>query len=215
MREKVLDFLLASNTWVVLGGVASLIAIGGALFSLCRWLLSRMRASSMVAQLERRATSPPILGPFAKDFEKTDNIKRYTRPLQSAFRERRATLTPDQEMACLASKYKLDRLALYLFQEASGQGDPAARLSYVQQEYDATSRKNFELGLVLMHYSLRSLKELLVVNPSLEDRIRSRVPDLAAMYERINGFPNIDESKHVRNNLRFVIKRLDPAKLEA
>lgn len=110
MREN-LDFLLASNMWVFIGGVASLIAICGALFSLWRWLRSRMRAYSMVAKLERRSTSPPILGPLAKDFEKTDNIKRYTRPLQSAFRGRTVTLTPDQEKACLASEYKLDRLA--------------------------------------------------------------------------------------------------------
>lgn len=60
---------------VALGGVASVIAIGGVLFGLSRWLLSRMRASSMVTQLERRSTSPPILGRFAKDFEKTEDIE--------------------------------------------------------------------------------------------------------------------------------------------
>jgi len=169
-------------------------------------------AQPVVSQAQEILASPtttlPILGELAVQFAHLttqEDKKRLIRPLGQGFVRGGLTLSAQQADLCAGSPWELDRIVLYLFEEATVPPNVEARLHCVTYEFDELTATDFVGSLVPLHYSIRSLLTLLQQRGRLVTLAQPHLGLLRRMLEMLRVRPQVDQTDHVKNNLEQLI----------
>lgn len=169
----------------------------------------------VVAQAEQLLAAPilslPVLGDLAVQFSHMttqDEKKRLIRPLGQGFVRGAMTLSTQQADLCAGSPWELDRIALYLFEEATLSPNVTARVRCVEHEFDTLTANDFTGSLVPLHYSIRSLLTLLQQRDRLIPLAQPNLGLLRRMLAMLRARPQVDQTDHVKSNLEQLVEIL-------
>lgn len=194
---------------------AAITGLAGIVAAAIGILRRRDRGEILRARAVIRSDMPPIFA-GARQFAECATVaaqQQLIQPIENAMSHGAAPLSSSQMIQAAGSDYDLDRIGLYLFEEYTGQPNPAARLLHLRHELERLKAEPYPRNLLALHHAARSLRTLAYTRPDILPTIRAAADLLREVSEFTRRYPHLQCAPDTRRNVARLMQlaRIDSA----
>ena len=173
-------------------------------------LTEGVETASSIPELEALDMSRPIRPEAYRfaDLSQFADKKDVIHPLEEQIAAGLLLLSDEERRCCAASRWTLDRIVAYLYEEHTGLPNPAARVRHVRQEWEKVQARKGQTSLVPLYYAIRSLLMLLANESVARYEVQGGGFQMNQIMAVLMAREDMDQGGQVKGNLQQIINLL-------